>query len=126
MEVYDPDNSIEPDAWLALDEATQIDLVWRYHAGLDLDMPVEALSVHSSIHVIVENQLALGVNLLAETVAKLTRQGLDRHEAIHAIGAIISKDVFDIIKGSTEEFSPVKYRRKLQKITAKRWLKGQY
>lgn len=126
MKKYDPANSIDSQQWLALGEAEQIELVREFHAELEQDMPVEALTVHSSIHVIVENQLAMGVDLIPETIAKLTRQGLDRHEAIHAIGAIISEDIFDLLKGNIKEFSSTKYRRKLEKITAKRWLKGQY
>ncbi len=126
MDKYDPANPIGAEEWLALDEAKQIELVRDFHAELDLEMPVDALSIHSSIHVIVENQLAMGVELIPETIAKLTRQGLNRHEAIHAIGAILSEDIFDLVKGNIEEFSPTKYRRKLEKITAKRWLKGKY
>ena len=126
MEKYDPANSINAQEWLELEEAEQIELVRDFHSELNLDMPIEALTVHSSIHIIVENQLAMRVDLIPETIAKLTRQGLDRHEAIHAIGAIISEDIFDVIRGNIEEFSPAKYRRKLEKITAKRWLKGQY
>ncbi len=126
MEKHDPANSIDSQEWLALGEAEQIELVRNFHIELDLEMPADALAVHSSIHVIVENQLAMGVDLIPETIAKLTRQGLDRHEAFHAIGAIISEDIFDLLKGNIEEFSPTKYRRKLEKITAKRWLKGQY
>jgi mRNA degradation ribonuclease J1/J2 len=126
MDKYDPANPIGSDEWLALNEAKQIELVRDFHAELDLEMPDDALSIHSSIHVIVENQLAMRVELKPETIAKLTRQGLNRHEAIHAIGAILSEDIFDLLKGNIEEFSPTKYRRKLEKITAKRWLKGKY
>jgi hypothetical protein len=126
MEKYDPAHSINSQEWLALDEATQIQLVRDFHVKLGLEMPDDALMVHSSIHVIVENQQAMGVYLIPETITKLTRQGLDRHEAIHVIGAILSEDIFDLIKGNITELSPTKYRRKLEKITAKRWLKGQY
>ena len=126
MEKYDPINSIEPEEWLALEEQDRIDQVRSFHETLDDEMASDALSVHSTIHVIVENQLAMGVELIPETIAKLTRQGLDRHEAIHAIGAIISADIFDVLQGNTQEFSPKKYRRKLEKITAKRWVKGKY
>jgi hypothetical protein len=73
--------------------------------------------IHSSIHVIVENQLAMGVELTPETIAKLTRQGLNRHEAIHVIGEILSEDIFDLVKGNIKEFSPTKYRRKLEERT---------
>ena len=126
MNSYFPDKSVNPVEWLALDEGERIALVRAFHDNLDNEMPDDALSIHSAIHAIVENQLAMGVELIPETIAKLTRQGLDRHEAIHAIGAILSEDLFDIHKGDTKEFSPKKYRRKLEKITAKRWSKGQY
>jgi len=126
MNSYFPDKSIDPAEWLALDEGERIALVRAFHESLDDKMPDEALSIHSAIHAIVENQLAMGVELIPETIAKLTRQGLDRHEAIHAIGAILSEDLFDLLKGNIKEFSPKKYRRKLEKLTAKRWRKGQY
>jgi hypothetical protein len=126
MDRYEPSKPINPEEWLALDETERIDLVLEYHETLDHEMPDDALSFHSSVHVIVENQIAMGVELIPETIAKLIRQGLDRHEAIHAIGAIISEDIFDIIKGNIQELSPKKQRRKLEKITAKRWRKGQY
>ncbi len=126
MDTYNPNKAVDPENWLALDEATRIELVHDFHIGLDHELTDDALSLHSSIHVIVENQLAMGVDLIPETIAKLMRQGLNRHETIHAIGAIISGDIFDVMNGDVEEFSPKKYRRKLEKITAKRWLKGQY
>jgi len=126
MENYEPNKAIEPALWLALDEQEQIDLVREFHENIDDEMASDALAMHSSIHVIVENQLAMGVELIPETIAKLIRQGLDRHDAIHAIGAIISGDIFALLQGDGQPFSAAKYRRKLEKITAKRWLKGQY
>ncbi len=126
MDKYNPDKPIDPSEWLEIDEAERIGLVRDFHETLEDEMPDDALSIHSTVHVIVENQLAMGVELIPETIAKLTRQGLDRHEAIHAIGAIISEDIFNIVKCTTQELSPKKYRRRLDKITAKRWLKGQY
>ncbi|WP_155866678.1 hypothetical protein [Colwellia sp. PAMC 21821] len=126
MDTYNPNKPVDSENWLALDEYTRIDLVHDFHSGLDLELTEDGLQLHASIHVIVENQLAMEVDLLPETIAKLTRQGLNRHEAIHAIGAIITEDIFDVMKGNIEEFSSKKYRRKLEKLTAKRWLKGQY
>ncbi len=107
----------------ALDEGERIALVRAFHKNHDNEMPEDALSVHSAIHAIVENQLAMGVEQIPETIAKLIRQGLERHEAIHAIGAILSEDLFATLQGNAKEFSPKKYRRKLEKITAKRWSK---
>jgi hypothetical protein len=55
--------------------------------------------VHAAIHVAVENQIAMGVELVGETVARLVAEGLDRHEAIHAIGALLAEDVFALARG---------------------------
>lgn len=123
---YFPDKSVNPEEWLALDEGERIALVRDFHEKHDDEMPEDALSVHSAIHAIVENQLAMGVELIPETIAKLTGQGLDRHEAIHAIGAILSEDLFAMLQGNGKKFSSKKYRKKLEKLTAKRWCKGQY
>lgn len=127
MDTYNP--LIEPnkDEWLKSSEYDRIDAVREFHENSDDEFEADgALSIHSTLHVIVENQLAMEVELIPETIEKLTRQGLDRHEAIHAIGAIISEDLFYIMRGEKTEFSPKQYRRKLEKITAKRWRKGQY
>ena len=129
MRSYTP--SIPPIAqeWLATEEIDRIRLVREYHQSSDDELDDSgdsSLEIHSAIHVLVENQIAMGVELLPETMAKLIRQGLHRHDALHAIGAIISEDIFEILKGNGKEFSPKTYRRKLEKITAKRWKKGQY
>jgi hypothetical protein len=105
MDKYNPNESVDSKNWLALDEAIRIELVHDFHSELDLELAVEALNLHSTIHVLVENQLAMGVELIPETIAKIIRQGLNRHEAIHDIGAIISEDIFDLLKGNTAEFS---------------------
>ena len=131
MEVYDPNKAIDPEQWLELDEQTRIDLVTEFHEEQGLydemnDQEEGSSTLHSTIHAIVENQLAMEVEFVPKTMAKLLRQGLDRHEAIHAIGAIITEDIFAILQGENEHFFPTNNRRKLEKLTAKRWLKGQY
>ena len=126
MDVYDP--SIEPDkdVWLATEESERLDAVMEFHENNDEDLDDNMLTVHSVIHVVVENQLAMGVEHVPETMAKLRRQGLSRHEAIHAIGAIVAEDSWAMIRGETTAFSPKRYRRQLEKLTAKRWRKGLY
>jgi hypothetical protein len=126
MEKYNPLIEPKSEEWLQLSEDDRLDAVIDFHENNEGDLAVEALSMHASIHVIVESQLAMGVELVPETMAKLERQGLDRHEAIHAIGAIIGEYIFNSIQGENADFSPTQYRRKLEKITAKRWRKGQY
>ena len=126
MNTYNPLFEQDKEEWLGASELDRLVAVREFHERSGEEFEEGALMVHSSIHVIVENQLAEGVDLIPETVAKLIRQGLNRHEAIHAIGAIISEDIYNIVRGKDIEFSPKKYRKKLEKITAKRWSKGQY
>jgi hypothetical protein len=48
--------------------------------------------IGATVHVIVENQVALGDAFPAKAVLiRLMNEGLDRHEAIHAIGSVLSK-----------------------------------
>jgi len=46
--------------------------------------------MHGVAHVIVENQIAAGDSTVEPvTLARLMREGLDRHDAIHAIGSVL-------------------------------------
>jgi hypothetical protein len=126
MNNYQPNKPVDPQQWLDMDEIERIELVREYHQTLDHGLPEDGFSGHCIIHTIVENQIAMGVEYVPETIAKLTRQGLDRHEAVHAVGAILSEDIFEMLNGYSKEFSAKKHRRKLDKLTAKRWNKGQY
>jgi hypothetical protein len=45
--------------------------------------------LHAVIHVVVENQLALGEEVVVETLARLQREGLGRHDGVHAIGSFL-------------------------------------
>jgi hypothetical protein len=63
---------------------------------------------------------------LPETLSKLIRQGLEHHEAVHAIGAILTDETIRNLRGETSEVSTKQYKKKLEKLTAKRWKKGQY
>ncbi len=117
-----------PDEWLDYSEDERIDSVKYFHENFDdFDFESEqALTAHCGIHVIVENQVALNVEYVPQTLSKLMRQGLDRHDAIHAIGAILNEEIFKVLRGEVSELSSKRYRKKLDKITAKRWRKGQY
>ena len=55
---YDPLKGPDPVEWEALDESERIALVLAYHEAVDSDLPNEM--IHASIHVTVENQVALG------------------------------------------------------------------
>jgi hypothetical protein len=126
MKKYEPLIQEEKGEWLKLDDEKRIELVKAYHEELEEEFEGESLSLHCAMHVIVENQVAQGEEYVENAVARITRQGLSKHEAVHAIAAIISEEIYNLPRGNTSKFSIKKYRRKLEKITAKRVRKGQY
>lgn len=126
MESYNPSKAPDPEGWQSLDESEQINLVEDFHLGTNEEIPEGGGMLHASIHVIVENQIAMGVEPVPETITKLIRQGLDRHEAIHAVGAIICENVYGLLNANEKSWDAKRYRRRLEKLTAKRWKKGQW
>ena len=67
---------------------------YHRHAGVKL----ENLKLHAITHVVVKNQVALGEPTpVLDTLNRLVDEGLDRHEAVHAIGSILMETVFDAV-----------------------------
>jgi uncharacterized protein YoaH (UPF0181 family) len=124
MDTYDPLIPPDPTAWLALDEAERIALIEQYHEAHDIEIP--GLSLHVTIHTIVENQVAEGDAIpVREKLRQLMAQGLDRHEAIHAIGSVLIKHMAAIAQGKTTPDDPnIPYFRALQRLNAKKWLRS--
>ena len=129
VEEYDPLQSPDPAIWLDRDEDQRHALVLAYHLEnegdvFDLDNDDEGpnTTLHATIQVVVENQLALGDETVLITMDRLLRQGLDRHDALHAIGAVL----FEVIRAERPQEDMRRYYRRLRKLTARRWRKGTY
>jgi hypothetical protein len=121
---YDP--MIEPDAteWLALDEQQRIDLVEDYHERARISVP--RMTAHAIIHVVVENQIAEGDTLpVKRTLQRLMAQGLDRHDAIHAIGFVLAGHLNELVReGKSDDANVdpnVDYFAELESLTAEEW-----
>ena len=70
---YDASKSPDPVEWLELDESDRLDLVKRYHIRAKLPVG-ENERVHAAVHVIVENQVAMGDATVAPaTLARCER-----------------------------------------------------
>lgn len=124
MDLYDPLLAPDPVAWLALDEGERIELVREFHREAGIELP--NATVHATVHTIVENQIALEVSAVSATIDRLIRQGLDRHDALHAVGAVLMDDLNELMKQREGTFDHVHYRKRLDKLTAKRWRKGSW
>ena len=126
MEKYQPLKCPNAQEWLELDEYERVFLVREFHEESDEPLPDDARELHASIHVVVENQIAMEHVPVPATVDRLIRQGLDRHEAIHAVGAVVSENIYDLTAGNETSWDHNKYRRRVEKLTAKRWRKGKW
>lgn len=118
---YDALEAPDPEAWQSLDELERVDLVKAYHEEIGVDPPNEDL--HAMIHVGVENQIALGDEIPVRlTLERLMRDGLDRHDAIHAIGSVLAAHLHELMSGEDVGADPnAKYFEELSELTAAKW-----
>lgn len=123
MHRYDPEIAPDPEAWLALDDATRISLVQAFHAshgGYG-----ESLLSHSAMHAAAETQLAMSEPAEAvQALERLMGAGLSRHDAVHAIASVFAELIFPILKSphAAPPIDPAAYRRALSDLTVASWL----
>jgi hypothetical protein len=121
MDHYDPLLAPDPVEWLAVEEGQRITLVVDYHEGARVKLPNHR--VHAAIHVIVENQIAMGEELPVRRVLdRLQNEGLDRHDAIHAIGSVLAEHLSDLLSTGTRKGDANEaYWAGLGRLTAHGW-----
>ena len=91
-----------------------------YHRGERIKVPNAQL--HAVIHVIVENQLALGEEVVINALARLQTEALSRHEALHAIGSVLAADLYELMReGADTGDIYSRYLERLEKLTAAQW-----
>ena len=121
MPDYDPMKAPDAAWWLSLDEDERNALIVDYHRRARVKLP--NARAHCAFHAIVETQVAMGDELtVAGTLARLQADGLDRHDALHAIASLLAEGVYDIMKaGKTDSDPNQAYRAALEKLSAKPW-----
>jgi Protein of unknown function (DUF1186) len=123
MEHYDPLIPPNPQEWLALDEQERIMLVKEYHRSAGIRFPI--VSTHAMVQTIVENQAALGDQTpVQRTLDRLMAEGLDRHDALHAIGSVLADLLYDTATeaaGAGIGDPNAKYFTEVEQLTAEEW-----
>ena len=121
MAAYDPLTAPDPEEWQEIDESIRIELVSAYHREASVELP--NLLLHATIHVTVENQAMLGAETpVRATLDRLMREGLDRHEAVHAIGSILAHHIYDLLGSPERRDDPNEpYYDELRSLTADGW-----
>jgi len=117
---YDPDNAPDPAEWLALEELTRIQLAEEHHRLARTKLP--NLKAHAVFHAIVENQVAENLDPVVRAMTRLTAEGLNRHEAVHAIASVVAEHIHDLLNAKADaDNSQAIYYAAVERLTAKRW-----
>jgi len=117
---YNPNEAPIASVWLATDETERLAMVLAYHKRKGIDLPNPRL--HAAIHMAIENQLAEGMPEARETLARLIKEGLNRHDAVHALGSVLANRMYEIGKGSVRQGDPnAQYIKELKSLSAESW-----
>jgi len=124
MKRYDPERAPDAAVWLGLAEEERIRLVEKYHRFARIKLP--SRKAHAAFHVTVENQIAMGIDPVVRAMARLQAEGLSRHDSVHAIGYILSQQLYEL--GHADPKTPLagtaqtRYEAAIERLTAKGWL----
>ncbi len=125
MQNYDPMNKLDPKQWDLLDDDERVNMVMKYHQEAGIELPDE--NTHALVHVVVENQIALGDKTPAKAVLhRLINEDLDRHDAVHAIASILVNHIYELMQGEDAALGNDEYYAELENLTAEKWLRGDH
>lgn len=114
---YDPDVGPSAWDWLGLDEAERVAVIQQSH-----DAAVPNLPLHIAIHAAVETQIALNLPRVVDAAARLRAEGLDRHDTIHAIGAVLAGHMWEMMLADPAAGDPnAQYYAALDQLSVESW-----
>jgi len=120
VKIYDPAKAPDPAEWLDMDEQERISLVEAHHRAAKIKLP--NVKLHAAFHAAVENQLAEGLTSPGNAMTRLQKEGLSRHDALHAVAAVISDHLYGLMKDpALASSSQARLDATLEKLTVKEW-----
>jgi len=122
MSTYDPNKAPDPREWLALDEQLRIDLAREFHRAAGIEL--HNVTAHAAFHAIVENQLAMQHPPVVRSMERLRKEGLSRHDCVHAIGSVLARHLHDLITTASLEApstAQARYDAAVERLSAAGW-----
>ena len=122
---YDPESPPNPTEWLRLPEQERVRVVATFHMVHRLKSG--SAKAHAALHAIVENQAATGFGPTVRALARLQSQGLTRHEAVHAVGTVVSRFMFAAMNTPSQTDSQSLHssiNESIEALDAASWRKG--
>ena len=115
---YDPEVAPDPSGWQALGEDERIMLAETYHRRAGIEVP--NMTVHATVHAIIENQVAMGDELPTHNaIERLMGEGLDRHDAVHAVASVLAAHINDALRAGSPNIEA--YNDAVERLTAESW-----
>jgi hypothetical protein len=123
IDAYDVSRAPDAAEWLQLDEAARIALVAEAHRRTRGSVGGNE-EAHASIHVVVEDRLAMGHAAVVTAYERCRAAGVDRHNAIHALASVVTNHMVAVLESQAgfdqatadqdfESIDPEKWKRKL-------------
>jgi hypothetical protein len=123
---YNPESAPDAQSWLALGEQERISLVEEHHRAARIRLP--NLKAHAVFHEIVENQLASKLEPVVRAMERLMKDGLTRHDAIHAVGSVVAEHFFEAMTAQPNDdaaTAQARFDAAVERLTARSWREGQ-
>jgi hypothetical protein len=123
---YNPERASEPESWLELDEQERILPVERYRRLARIKLP--NLTAHALLHAIVENQMALNLEPVVRAMERLMKEGLTRHDAVHAVGSVVAEHLFEPVQTNPNDDAATaqsRYNAAVERPDAASWRGGE-
>ena len=123
--VYNPDIAPDPSAWREMDEQKRIQLIEIYHKRERIRLP--NVRAHATFHAIVENQIVENVPAVVSAMSRLAKQGLSRHDCIHAIGSVLAEHLHELMTSNandSHEVTNARYAAAVERLDGKAWLQS--
>ena len=123
IDSYDPFDPPDSAIWLTLGEQDRVERVLAYHHSVGDRGENETM--HCTLHVIVENQVAMGERMapVREKLRQLMAQGLDRHQAVHAIALVLARHMYRLSQRSAAgDDQEERYFKELRRMNARKFM----
>jgi hypothetical protein len=118
--IYDADRAPDPAEWRGAAEPDRLAAVEAHHRGLAQHARTPKPRLHAAIHLVVEDQLLREEPPeVRRALSRLLAGGLTRHEALHAIGLLVSEVMAAAMEG--RRYDPAAYARELEALDAEGW-----
>jgi len=94
-------------------------IVERYHKHTHVRLP--SPHMHAIMHAAIETQIAQGRAAAGRALERVMTEGLDRHDAVHALGSVLAKHMYAVMK-DRQPLDDKAYDADLDALSAERWI----